>query len=168
MKDLVFIAFSLFTLVTAAGVVLSRNVIYSAFNLVLCFFGLATLYLLWGATFISMVQILIYAGAIVVLFVFVVMLLNFEKPTEKSPSLFFMAVTGGGVWVISLLLLRVFSKTFGMLSIPETTQALSVRTVSKLLFTQYLWPFEVLTVFLLALIIGIFLVARPEKNERAS
>jgi NADH-quinone oxidoreductase subunit J len=167
-KDLIFIIFSLLTLFTAAGVVLSKNVIYSAFNLVLCFFGLATLYLLWGATFISMIQILIYAGAIVVLFVFVVMLLNFEKPMEKTPNLVFIGLSGIGVWVISLLLLRVFSKTFGMLSMPEAPAASTVRTVSKLLFTQYLWPFEVLTVFLLALIIGIFLVARPEKGGQTS
>lgn len=166
MKDLVFILFSLLTVMTAAGVIVSRNVIYSAFNLVLCFFGLATLYLLWGATFISMIQILIYAGAIVVLFVFVVMLLNFEKPNEKNTSFWMMALSGTGVWLICLMLLRVLTQTFGMLPIPENAGS-SVRTVSKLLFSQYLWPFEVLTVFLLALIIGIFLVARPEKEGSA-
>jgi NADH-quinone oxidoreductase subunit J len=163
MKDLVFIFFSIFTVVTGAGVILSRNVIYSAFNLVLSLFGLATLYLLWGATFISMIQVLIYAGAIVVLFVFVVMLLNFEKPTDKNPSLLMVGLSGASIWLVCLILLRILTQTFGLMPMPETTVS-SVRTVSKLLFTQYLWPFEVLTVFLLAMIIGIFLVARPEKG----
>jgi len=166
MKDIVFILFSLFTVMTAAGVIVSRNVIYSAFNLVLCFFGLATLYLLWGATFISMIQILIYAGAIVVLFVFVVMLLNFEKPTEKPQRFWMVALSGAGIWLVCLILLRILTQSFGMLPMPEKPVS-SVRVVSKLLFTQYLWPFEVLTVFLLALIIGIFLVARPEKRGSA-
>jgi NADH-quinone oxidoreductase subunit J len=165
MKEAVFTFFSLFTLLTAAGVVLSRNVIYSAFNLVLCFFGLATLYLLWGATFISMIQILIYAGAIVVLFVFVVMLLNFEKPTEQKTRLPIVILTSAGVWTLALLLLRVLSKSVGEIPVLETTARASVRTVSKLLFSQYLWPFEVLTVFLLALIVGIFVLARPEGEE---
>ena len=166
MKDLIFIFFSLLTVLTGAGVILSRNVIYSAFNLVLCFFGLASLYLIWGATFISMIQVLIYAGAIVVLFVFVVMLLNFEKPNEKSTPLWMIALSGAGIWLVCLILLRILTQTFGMMPIPEKTVS-SVRLVSKLLFTQYLWPFEVLTVFLLALIIGIFLVARPEKGGSA-
>jgi len=167
MKEIAFAAFSLFTLLTAAGVVLSRNVIYSAFNLVMCFFGLAVLYLLWGANFIAMIQVLIYAGAIVVLFVFVVMLLNFEKPTEVPTRPMVMLLIGGGVWVLSLVFLRVFSHVFGALPMPEIHES-SVREISKLLFTQYLWPFEILTVFLLALIIGIFLLARPQKEEGAS
>lgn len=165
MKEIIFGFFSLFTILTAAGVILSRNVIYSAFNLVLCFFGLATLYLVWGATFISMIQILIYAGAIVVLFVFVVMLLNFEKPSEQKAHLPLILLSGAGVWVIALLLLRVLSKSVGEIPVLETTGKASVRTISKLLFSQYVWPFEILTVFLLALIIGIFVLARSEREE---
>ena len=76
MRDALFIFFSLLTLGCASGVILSRNPITSAFSLIFTFFGLSALYVLWGATFIAMVQILIYVGAIVVLFVFVVMLLN--------------------------------------------------------------------------------------------
>jgi NADH-quinone oxidoreductase subunit J len=163
MKDIIFALFSIITVATAAGVILSRNVLYSAFNLVLCFFGLASLYLLWGATFISMVQILIYAGAIVVLFVFVVMLLNFEKPSEKRQSYWLILLSGAGTWVLSLMLLRVLSTSFG--NIPLQAEAPSqLRVISKLLFTQYLWPFEVLTIFLLALIVGIYVLGKPDKE----
>lgn len=163
MKDIIFALFSIITVATAAGVILSRNVIYSAFNLVLCFFGLASLYLLWGATFISMIQILIYAGAIVVLFVFVVMLLNFEKPTEKRQSYWFILLSGIGTWLLSLMLLRVLSISFGNIPVPAEVPS-QIRIISKLLFTQYLWPFEVLTIFLLALIIGIYVLGKPDKE----
>lgn len=159
MREIVFVLFSLFTICTAAGVVLSRNAIYSAFNLVMSFFGLAALYLLWGASFISMVQILVYAGAIVVLFVFVVMMLNLEKPGDLSHGWMIIGIMGVASWVFSLFLLRVLSSGSFMLGIGSP---LTLKTVAKLLFTQYLWPFEVLTVFLLALIVGIYLVARPD------
>lgn len=162
MMDLAFIFFCLVTIAAAAAVVLAKNAIYSAFGLVLSFFGLATLYLLWGATFISMVQILIYAGAIVVLFVFVVMLLNLERPPQHSHNWFMVAVSGVGAWLLSLLLLRVFSHETATGAVANPP---ALRTVAELLFTQYLWPFEVLTVFLLALIVGIYLLARPEKEE---
>ena len=81
MMDFIFIGFCLLTIGFALGVVFSRNAVYSAFNLVLCFFGLSAVYLLWNATFIAMIQILIYTGAIVVLFLFVVMLLDLVKST---------------------------------------------------------------------------------------
>lgn len=167
MKELIFALFAIVTVLTGAGVVISRNVIYSAFNLVLCFFGLASLYLLWGATFISMVQILIYAGAIVVLFVFVVMLLNFERPKEKSTNYWMILLSGVGTWILSLFLLRVLSQTLGTAPSQGGTPP-NLRVVSKLLFTQYLWPFELLTIFLLALIIGIYLLGRPEKEGVSS
>ncbi|NDG26019.1 MAG: hypothetical protein EB120_02435 [Proteobacteria bacterium] len=167
MKEMIFALFSIITLLTGAGVVISRNVIYSAFNLVLCFFGLASLYLLWGATFISMVQILIYAGAIVVLFVFVVMLLNFERSSERSQNFWIILGSGIGSWVLSLFLLRVLSNTLGA-SPYQSAAPTNLRTVSKLLFTQYLWPFEVLTIFMLALIIGIYLLGRPESEGTQS
>ena len=79
MRDLLFAAGALFTVAMAAGVVFARGAIFSAFCLVLSFFGLALLYILWDSTFISMIQVLVYAGAIVVLFVFVVMLLNLDR-----------------------------------------------------------------------------------------
>ncbi|NBV50425.1 hypothetical protein EBR78_04295 [bacterium] len=163
MKEAAFAFFSLFTLLTAAGVVLSRGVVYSAFNLVLSLFGLAILYLLWGASFISMIQILIYAGAIVVLFVFVVMLLNLEKPQDIAPPWIRGILTGVSVWGLCFILLRVLSRSFGEMPSVEPQKA-SVRMISQLLFSQYLWPFEILTVFLLALIVGIYMLARPERE----
>lgn len=161
--DALFIGFSLFSLLCAFGVVFARNAIYSAFSLILCFFGLAGLYLLWSATFIAMIQVLIYTGAIVVLFVFVVMLINLSQPTVTSGRWVTGAVAAAASWCFALFLVRTLNRaTFAQ----ATAQAaVDMRTISKLLFTDYLWPFEILSVFMLALIVAIYALARPETPE---
>lgn len=162
-SDALFIGFSLFSLLCAFGVVFARNAIYSAFSLILCFFGLASLYLLWGATFIAMVQVLIYTGAIVVLFVFVVMLLNLSQPTASHGRWVTGFVAAASAWCFALFLVRALNRaTFAQAS---PTAAVDLRTISKLLFTDYLWPFEILSVFMLALIVAIYALARPETPE---
>lgn len=164
MRDLAFIIFSLMTVISGAGVVFARNPIFSAFSLILSFFGLAMLYLLWGAAFISMVQILIYAGAIVVLFVFVVMLLNLERARQQYHNWLVIGVVATAAWFTSVLLLRVLA--LGQPTNPVIgSETFAIAALSKLLFTKYLWPFEMLTVFLLALIVAIYVIARPMAEE---
>lgn len=161
MREGLFIAFSLFTIAAASGVVLSKNPVYSAFSLILSFFGLSGLYLLWGTTFMAMIQILIYTGAIVVLFVFVVMLLNLQVNKESSPNFLILGISGAAVWFFSLIILRVLTKAIpDKLPVIPTDQ---LRTISKLLFTRYLWPFEVLSLFLLVMIIAIFAITRTQE-----
>ncbi len=161
MREGLFIAFSLFTIAAASGVVLSKNPVYSAFSLILSFFGLSGLYLLWGSTFMAMIQILIYTGAIVVLFVFVVMLLNLQVIRENSPNLLFVGVVSATVWFFSLIILRVLTRAIptNVTEIPTN----QLRTISKLLFTRYLWPFEVLSLFLLVMIVAIFAITRAQE-----
>lgn len=161
MRETLFIVFSLFTIAAASGVVLSRSPVYSAFSLILSFFGLSGLYLLWGSTFMAMIQILIYTGAIVVLFVFVVMLLNLQTAKENSSNSIFLGAVVGAVWVFSLIILRVLTR-----AIPDKAlevPADQLRTISKLLFTRYLWPFEVLSLFLLVMIVAIFAITRSQE-----
>lgn len=162
-KEILFMLFGIFTVAMAAAVVIARNAVYSAFGLILCFFGLSALYLLWGATFISVVQILIYAGAIVVLFMFVVMLLNLGKTPLQNQNWLLLSVAGVSVWLFSFLLLRILS--LGTVTGTSTAMENSMRAVSKLLFTRYLWPFEVLSVFLLVLIVAIFAIAHPDAER---
>lgn len=162
-KEFLFPLFGLFTIAMAAGVVISRNAVYSAFSLILCFFGLSALYLLWGATFISVIQVLIYAGAIVVLFMFVVMLLNLGKAPMQSQNWLLLGIAGISVWLFSFLFLRVLSQ--GAMIAGSEGMAISLRAVSRLLFTRYLWPFEVLSVFLLVMIVAIFAIAHPDAER---
>jgi len=164
MRDLFFTGFAVFTLLCAVGVVFARSAIYSAFSLVLCFFGLAGLYLLWDATFLSMIQILIYTGAIVVLFVFVTMLLYLDKTLGPQwHGWLAMIVGGSAVWTLTYLLLK--SLNSFTIATPTTVADTSFRNISKLLFTQYLWPFEVLSIFLLVMMIAIYILARPEEKD---
>jgi NADH-quinone oxidoreductase subunit J len=163
LSDALFVGFSLFSLLCAFGVVFARNAIYSAFSLILCFFGLAGLYLLWSATFIAMIQVLIYTGAIVVLFVFVVMLLNLQNPTVATGRWLTGVLSAAGAWFFALFLVRALNRS--AFAQATTSVAGDMRTISKLLFTDYLWPFEILSVFMLALIVAIYALARPETPE---
>ena len=152
---------SVFTVTMAALVILSHNAVYSALSLVLAFFGLATLYLLWGSPFLAVIQVLIYAGAIVVLFVFVVMTLNLSSQkmdSEKILNQWAVVLVGGSTgFLLALGLLRVLSA----MKPAVVGTGISLVRVSELLFSQYLWPFEVLSLFLLALIVAVFVLARP-------
>jgi NADH-quinone oxidoreductase subunit J len=166
MKEAFFIFFSLYTILAALGVVLAKNPVYSAFSLILSFFGLSALYVMWGATFIGMIQILVYTGAIVVLFVFVVMLLDLGRSiAAHSHNWLTVVVSAGAVWFFSLLMLRTFNHT-PLVSPPSPLAESNTRLVSQLLFTEYLWPFEVLSIFLLALIIAIYALTRPDASDK--
>ena len=161
MREILFVVFSILTIAAASGVLLARNPVYSAFSLILSFFGLSGLYLLWGSTFMAVIQILIYTGAIVVLFVFVVMLLNLQVNRENPPNLFILSSCAIGVWCFSLILLRVLTRAIPnkILEIPAD----QLRVISKLLFTRYLWPFEILSLFLLVMIVAIFAITKTQE-----
>lgn len=163
MSEILFIIFGLLTLACAMGVVISKHPIHSAFSLVFSFFGLSALYILWGAHFAAMLQLLIYTGAIVVLFVFVLILIhNLRSSSVLTQGWVTLAITGATVWIFSLFLLRTMNhaSVFEEMTKPRN----DMRTVSLLLFTDYLWPFEVLSVFLLVLIVAAYALSRPEKE----
>ena len=166
MKEGLVTAFGLLSLASALLVVLASSPIYSALGLLFSLFGLSALYLIWGSAFLSVIQILIYAGAIVVLFVFVVMLLDLSHTvnTGKGPGWFAALLATSTGWVFSLFLLRALNRgTFA--TVPEGKALGSLRVVSQILFKEYLWPFEVLSVFLLAVIIAAYCLARPEDRD---
>ena len=168
MREILFAGIGSFTVLMAACVVFARSPVYSAFSLVLSFFGLASLYVLWDATFIAMIQILIYAGAIVVLFVFVVMLLNLGQGsgplTYGWPTIL---ISAAAPWFLCLLFLRLLNGATLAAVKPTENPVLHLRGISLMLFNEYLWPFEVLSLFLLALIVAIFVLARPDSEEGA-
>ena len=147
---------------TAIAVVLSRNAVYSAILLVACFFSLALIYLLLEAYFLAVLEIFIYAGAIMVLFLFVIMLLNLghEKAQEhfrylqRGLSLFLVIVFFLGVSLILLSDLSVLHQSH------ETFSAGGVKVLGEALFTKYLLPFEVASLLLLVALIGTVYLAK--------
>lgn len=166
MNDVVFAISCLLTIACALGVVFAKNPIYSAFSLILSFFCLSGVYVLWGSPFIAMIQVLIYTGAIVVLFVFVVMLLELVKavPSASNPWMM-VSAAGVAIWFVSLLLLRTLNRGGNMIAAPNSSSALDIRSISKLLFTDYLWAFELLGVFLLVMVIAVHIISRPEESS---
>ena len=168
--DLIFfLILSLIAIATALGMLLSRNAIYSALFLVLNFVTVAVFYLLLGAPFIAMAQITVYAGAIMVLFLFVIMLLGAESlpksevlPWQK-PLAIFLAVA---LAVEATFLFITRARPAGDILAPDETVNMmdSLREMGMILFNQYLLPFEVTSILLLVAMVGAIVLVRKEKR----
>ncbi len=157
--DIAFYAFAALIVSSAAVMVFSRNVIYSAVGLLFALFGVACIYVLLAADFLAVVQILIYVGGILVLLLFGVMLSQRITSVElRSGTLQLVPalLVVGGVFVI---LLRVFTKTRWSVS-ANATFTPTAASLGKLLMTDYLIPFEIASVLLLAALIGAAFIAR--------
>ena len=155
MNPILFYTFGGLAVVTALLMVTRQNPIASALWLVINFFLFAALFVTLSAHFIAVIQILLYAGAIMVLFIFVIMLLNLKEEEIKPRQLQFSGLLGGGL-VIYLIVLLVL----GLLKIPAAPFEAStedfgyIAPVGRLLFTKYLVPFELTSVLLLVAIVG--------------
>lgn len=166
-----FLLLALVAVATALGMLLSRNAIYSALFLVLNFTTVAVFYLFLGAPFIAMAQITVYAGAIMVLFLFVIMLLGAEKlaPGKVLPYQRPLAISLAIVLVVEaayLLLARVES-TAAIVAPTEATNAVeAMRQLGMTLFSDYLLPFEVTSILLLVAMVGAIVLTKREKGEQ--
>jgi NADH-quinone oxidoreductase subunit J len=153
---------------SAVGMLYSRNTVYSALYLVVNFASVAVFYLLLGAPFIALSQIAVYAGAIMVLFLFVIMLLGAEvlPPKETLPWQRPLALGLGSLLFFALGYL-IFNGGYKVsISEPalETGTTDFLIKISKLLFTNYLLPFEVTSILLLTAMIGAIILTRKEKG----
>lgn len=164
MTILVFIIFAGLALGCAFNVVWQRNPLYSAISLVGVFLALAGLYVLLASPFIAAVQIIVYAGAIMVLFVFVIMLLNVTEEEQRSLRLRYLIPLAGGMGFILLLetvfmLTRVGQNMNGLPNAAQNTAGLT-ESVGTGLFTTYLLPFEITSLLLLMAMVGAMTLAR--------
>ncbi|MCG8608477.1 NADH-quinone oxidoreductase subunit J [bacterium] len=162
MISFLFFLFSVVAIASAIMMVVHRNAVYSALFLILTLFALAGHFVLLNAPFIAAVHIIVYAGAIMVLFLFVVMLLDLKADERKSGSQGFAKIFGGIVTGILILELGIMIKK-GSESLPAASanmQVGSTNAVGHLMFTQYLFPFEVASVLLLSAIIGSVILAK--------
>ena len=165
-----FYAFAAVTVIGAMLVVSQKNPVYSVLSLILAFFGLAGLYVLLEAPFVAVVQIIIYAGAIMVLFLFVVMLLNVGHEDALAGGM--RAIGGAGPRrfgaVLSLVLLGelvwALSRLQGAPLAPRGGQAAaSVGTIGLKLFRDYAFAFEATSVLILVAMVGAIVLARKER-----
>ncbi len=169
LAEITFYFLSVLTIVSAAAVVLSNKPITSILFLIFAFFCVASHFLLLSAEFLAFVQIIVYAGAIMVLFLFVVMLLNLNKNIEPYKPILFRtgAVICGGL--LMLLIIGALKKTAGMDMVvvdeellQTTIQAGKVKTLGKVLFDEYLLPFEVVSVLFLSAIVGAVILGKKD------
>ena len=167
MLALLFILFAGLAIGCGLAVVAQRNPLYSAISLIGVFISLACLYVMLAAPFIAAVQVLIYAGAIMVLVVFVIMLLNLDE--EKRPKrLHYLYPAGGFLGVILLAqTLFIFYAVKKAPKVPVNTAETVGKTLSigQSMYTEYLLPVEIVGVLLLMAIIGGVVLARRIEPE---
>jgi NADH-quinone oxidoreductase subunit J len=167
---ILFLVLALVAVAAAIGMLVSQNAVYSALFLVINFGTVAVFYLLLGAPFIAMAQITVYAGAIMVLFLFVIMLLGAEKlaPGKVLPYQRPLAVGLAVVLVAEagyLLLSRARSAATIVAPVEATNTVEAIRAMGKMLFSDYLLPFEVTSIVLLVAMIGAIVLTKREKGE---
>ncbi|MGD8553937.1 MAG: NADH-quinone oxidoreductase subunit J [Anaerolineales bacterium] len=165
---ILFLGLAIIAVVTAASMLISRNAVYSALFLVLNFLTVAVLYLLLNAAFIALVQVTVYAGAIMVLFLFVIMLLGAER-VEVEPSLPWqrpVAIVIGLALAAELALVLLVRETNlgGALEAVDRNFG-SPTAVGETLFDKFLVPFEVTSVLLLVAMVGAIVMTRRERKE---
>jgi len=165
LSQYLFYFLSFVAIVSAIMVLLSKKPIHSVLYLTLTFFTLAGHYIMLNAQFLAVVHIIVYAGAIMVLFLFTVMLLNLNIQGEfqKSTLMKFVAAIGGGM--IFLVLIGTL-KSFDVSTVgdPSLTQIGLVKNLGKTLYSDYLLPFELSSILFLSAMVGAVMLGKKEKN----
>lgn len=164
LEQILFYAFGAVAVGSGLLVVTRRNPVMSALALILNFFCLAGLYLTLNAQFIAVIQIIVYAGAIMVLFVFVIMLLNLRDERALRDGLSVRKVIGAGL-TFALLMQVLYILVSGADGFPAKNESLAVSTgtvevIGVQLFTTFLFPFEITSLLLTAAIVGAVLLAK--------
>ncbi|MFP2907763.1 NADH-quinone oxidoreductase subunit J [Pyxidicoccus sp. 3LFB2] len=162
---ILFGAFALLTLLSAGMVIFARSPINSAMALVSTFFFLAGIYVLLWAHTVAVMQVLVYAGAIMVLFLFVIMLLNLgESSTRGRPTLARLAGGAAAVGLLAVLAIAILKLPEGVKDLGAgSTEQMAFGTMALMgqeIFTRWLFPFEAVSLLLLVAMVGAVVVAK--------
>ena len=163
LHQLVFWILSVIAIGGALGVILSRNPVASVLFLIVTFFAVSGHYILLNAQFLAIVNIIVYAGAIMVLFLYVIMLMNLNGDVEpqKSKLLQFAGIISGGI--LFLVLLAAFKTT--QLSTTPINASTSIGLISELgqvLFTLFVFPFEISSILFLSAMVGAVVIGKKD------
>lgn len=169
-EAITFVAAAAIVLCGALGVILLRNPVHNALSLVATLFGVAVLFIAQEAYFLAAIQVIVYAGAIVVLFLFVIMLLGVDKVERLGEHSLgrhrlVAAVAGGGL--VTLVLVAVLAGSVTVTGARSSALALDegatdVERIARLLFTDYVWAFEITAALLTIAVVGAVLLARRQ------
>jgi NADH-quinone oxidoreductase subunit J len=166
MSPFLFYLFAAMTLIFGVAVVVNRNPVASALSLVVSFLGLAALFVGLDAYFIAVIQVLVYAGAVMVLFLFIIMLLNIQ--VEERRRINWVAMAGGGLVTLAFVaqlwqVLQAYAigdSTFPPLPPAKTID--DVRNLGMTLFSTHNLPFQVIGVLILVATIGVIVLSKRE------
>ena len=164
MNSFLFWFFAFLTLVFGAAVILNRNPIASALSLVICFMGLSALFMTLDAFFIGIIQVLVYAGAVMVLFLFIIMLLDLRAEQLRKINYFAVA---GGAGVALAFFVQLYFVVRQLSAAQQPFPALATKTddvhnIGLLLFTNYNLPFQIIGVLVLVATIGVVVLSKRE------
>ncbi len=167
---IVFVAGAALAIAGALGVIAVKNPVHSALLLVLTLFGVAVLFVSMEAHFLAVVQVIVYAGAIVVLFLFVIMLLGVDRTTDelRTESLKGQRAAAAILGVVALIELVLISRVNFVLGQGSVSGAIvndqsNVEQLGRSVFTRYLFSFEITSVLLVIAVVGAVLLARKPK-----
>jgi NADH-quinone oxidoreductase subunit J len=165
---IIFYFLSAITLASAFLTIYSRNPIHSAIYLVICMMSLVGHYLMFNAQFLALVQLIVYAGAIMVLFLFTIMLMNLNKEDEVHKP----RITRLGAIVVfilmSVVLVTIFINSKTIMGDYDVSgqDFQSIKTLGKVLLNEYMVPFEFASILLLVAMMGVVLLSKKEKIEK--
>jgi NADH-quinone oxidoreductase subunit J len=169
MVDFLFYLFALITLLGAGSVIFSNNPVNAAMLLIVSFVGTASLFIMLGAYFLAAVQLAVYAGAVIVLFLFIIMLLNVDAAKKVRPN--YITVIAGAIAGLLMLLgvLKLFKRgenfTMATLSEVEPVGA-TTRLFGEELFTTYMLPFQLAGILLLIAMLGVIFISKRTATAR--
>ena len=161
----VFFVLAGLAIIGAVSLILQKHPIHSALSLIVVMVALAGLYLLLGAEFVAAVQIIVYGGAIMVLFVFVIMLLN--AGVEEHTSVSKMAGAPGLLLVVALagvVAATIARSSESVQNIPQTGELSSTLGISNMIFREFVYPFELTSFLILVAVLGATVLAQREKS----
>ncbi|WP_049732377.1 NADH-quinone oxidoreductase subunit J [Rhizobium ecuadorense] len=161
-----FLLFATVSVITALTLVMARNPVHSALALMACFLQISAIFVLLEAPLLAVIQIFVYVGAIMVLFVFVIMMIDVREavlqrflPGGNMPALVLLVLLG-----IEMLALVLWSGRFSLTEPVTVSGGDQVRQLGTTLFADYLLPFEVASVILLAALVGAIVLAQKEQG----
>lgn len=159
-----FYILSAITLATAFLTIFSKNPIHSAIYLVLCFFSIAGHYFMFNAQFLGIVHIIVYSGAIMILMLFTIMLMNLNKEDEKNKTLLSRLAAVGSFCLVALVLLATFIKSQPVITGYKVSgqDYQSIKVLGQVLLNEYMVPFEFASILLLVSMIGAVLISKKE------
>jgi len=163
MAIFLFFLLSIICVVSVLAMIISKNQAYSALYLVLAFACLGGLFGLLGAPFMAVVQIIIYAGAIMVLFIFAIMMINLREGISPEKKKWTIALSVLLAAVLFAELVLAAKGAVALMAGPEGS--VSPKEIGQLLFTKYLYPFEITSILIIAALVGAIVLVKKREQE---